>query len=292
MTEAPDIGGLREFSALDDRDLSPFFAGRSEELEKLASRCQDVLKIWRERGRVGGRAMAVVGCPGMGKTSLLDRFESLCNDADDPASSAGEAGEAVERMFEHFRVGGSAGDLDRWKRAIAEDSQGFPQHLHVGMKAAAEALAASGGEATPEGLATASAAAEIARQAYYRGRIRPEFDDRRRAIAGLVGDVARNEPLPPEALYERARRYLADAAGAEETPPTKEIAKRFVEDLIHDGVIQRKYEWYGSQARPGREVPILSLGYEVPIPSMAAWILGEYARCFGPEPEAGSGPSM
>ena len=170
-----------------------------------------------------------------------------------------EAEEAVDRMFRRYRVGGGADELRRWAAAVAEDSSGFPQHLHVGMMTAAEVLAKEGGVARADGLAPARAKARTARRKYYRDRISSDLDERGRALAGLVEDVAKRKALGTEALYALARRRLAEDAEA----PTTAEAKRFVSQLIHKGVLQRKSD---------------RTGYEVPIPSMATWILGEYAR--------------
>ena len=82
-----DIKGLRTFSTAKDRELSPFFAGRREELALLDSRLSEMWREWQERGRAPSHTMVATGCPGMGKTSLLERFaQTRCDgrDADKP----------------------------------------------------------------------------------------------------------------------------------------------------------------------------------------------------------------
>ena len=416
MTASPDIEALRRFAALDDRDISPFFAGRIFELKRLAARCEGVLETWRERGRVGGRSTVITGCPGMGKTSLLDRFEDVCNAAEDPASplafrmaaedmtdasaiagtladaarehprvgavmealgadvasrlgaertfeaarraffedkakarpicvlvdeaqcvagdlhgatlrklhkgdyklpilpvfaglgdtedaladcgisrlsdearmplgllSETDAGRAVEDMFRAYRIAGEADELAAWKAAIARDSGGFPQHLHIGMKAAAAALLETGGVARREGLGHARASASAARAAYYESRISPELGERGAALVGLVGEVERHDPLEIETLHALAARHL-EAAGE---VLSRAEAKAFVRRLVRSGLLQRKFEH--TVGGVVRRLP----AYEVPIPSMKTWILEDYAQRLGlADAEAANEPSM
>ena len=391
----PDIEGLRRFSRHADRDLSPFFAGRREELADLAQRCEDTLHDWRERGRAGGRTVVIPGCPGMGKTSLIERFEADCNRADDPASplafrmsaddltdsgalaaalaeaafeetkvrnvleatgadiarrlraertfaalkeaffagrskarpvcllideaqtvkpaqkealrklhgghyglpvlpvfaglngteaalrncgisrlsnkarmplsalAVPEAAEAVSAMFRRYQV---EGDTAGWIAAIAADSLGFPQHLHVGMAAAEEILAETGGVATAEGLERARGLAADARIAYYRDRLAPQVERNGAVLVELV------HALDAKPVVTDLERWAGEFMEEEET-------RAFVSALIHDGVVQKRLG--------GRT------GYEVPIPSMRRWLTEDFARELGaedePEPD---GPSL
>ena len=70
---APDLGALRWFSKLPDREASPYFGGRTEELALV----EGALSRIRERGQTGHRRPAVgesvlfQGAPGAGKSALL-----------------------------------------------------------------------------------------------------------------------------------------------------------------------------------------------------------------------------
>ena len=70
---APDLDALRRFSKLPDREASPYFGGRTEELALV----EGALSRIRERGQTGHRRPAVgesvlfQGTPGAGKSALL-----------------------------------------------------------------------------------------------------------------------------------------------------------------------------------------------------------------------------
>lgn len=78
-----DLSGLNEFvsDSAANRDISPFFSGRTDIFDELVQRAQTVKRI-SERAIVapGGFTTIVQGCPGIGKTSLMQRFVALCNE--------------------------------------------------------------------------------------------------------------------------------------------------------------------------------------------------------------------
>ena len=178
--------------------------------------------------------------------------------------SVADSGQAAQDLFERFRVAGEAAVKEQWIRSIAGASLGFPQHLHVGLKAAARVLAEHAGTATADGLRTALAKAAAARSAYYASRIRDEVHEHGETVVGLVGALkGSNRPLRRRDLTKLA---LSLPGGDGEGGLCRETAERLVADLIHDGVLQQNMD---------------RTGYVVPIPSMQAWILGDYARSIG-----------
>lgn len=177
-----------------------------------------------------------------------------------------EAAEAVDSLFDRCRVSGASDELTRWRSAIASDSLGFPQHLHAGMEAAAGALVESEGRASPAGLALARSLAADERRAYYRSRLSPGIRAHGKALVDLVGELT----LRPAGVQElKAMAYRRMQEHAAFGSPDEAEAERFVAALIHDGILQENAE---------------RTGYEVPIPSMAAWLQGEYARSLGLRP--------
>ena len=104
--------------------------------------------------------------------------------------------------------------------------------------------------------------AETARRNYYLDRLNPTVRQHGRALVGLVGAIAaRGAPMGRDELLARAFRLLRETAAFDK--PGRRDAVAFVDDLIHDGVLQE------NAARNG---------YEVPIPSMRSWILEDFAR--------------
>ena len=70
---APDLGALRWFSKLPDREASPYFGGRTEELalvEGALSRIRERVQTDYRRP-AGGESVLFQGAPGAGKSALL-----------------------------------------------------------------------------------------------------------------------------------------------------------------------------------------------------------------------------
>lgn len=188
-----------------------------------------------------------------------------------PLLSIADAFRAADSMLVRYRVAGEHIVLEDWAKAIAEDSLGFPQHLHVGLKAAARALVEDGGEATRDSLDRARQDAAERRKAYYRHRLSPEVERHDEALVHLIRTVAgANEPMTWRRLYAVADELLRNDSLLDKKGRNP---GRLVDALIHDGILQRTQD---------------GTGYMVPIPSMQSWILGDYARSIGLETSGSS----
>ena len=71
---APDITGLNDFSHTRDRHLSPIFAGRHEETERVLKQIELCAKYHHEGIGAAGGTMLITGPPGMGKSAFLERL--------------------------------------------------------------------------------------------------------------------------------------------------------------------------------------------------------------------------
>ncbi len=178
-----------------------------------------------------------------------------------------EAREAVGILFDRHRVAGGEGERGRWIATIADDCARFPQHLHVGMREAARVLAERGGILDPDGLVETRRLGAESRRRYYRGRLSPMVEDQPETLLALARIASGNEPR-----RTKTRARLVDAAveqmrtqGDAYDAPTRGEARRIVNAMIHDGILQINH--IGS--------------YEVPIPSMRTWLLHDYAREVG-----------
>ncbi len=393
----PDLEGLRDFAETPDRELSPIFVGRKDELARFDRLARRTLDDWRNGRPVAGSTTVVTGCPGMGKSSLLRRFvETRCNRKGDPESpfatvidhddlrdretlsrkfheaakthpawselvgavfttagdwlkaaslveavkrqtpdflsrmrpvclvvdeiqnvgpgngralstlhtgtldlpilplyaglndsidalraagisrlarnavvplellSREETREAVETLFDNHRVTGPDDERKRWIEAVATDSAGFPQHLHVGLQETASVVAERSGVLDSEGLAEVRRRAAEARKGYYRSRLSPTVADHPETLLTLVRMASGNGPPAM-----RTRHRVVDAALEHMRTltdrydmPTREDARGFVNAMIHDGILQEDGNG----------------GCKVPIPSMTTWLLKDYAQ--------------
>lgn len=397
-----DLDGLRRFAMSTDRELSPIFVGREAELACFDEAARNVLADWRDGRPVGGRTTVVVGCPGMGKSALLEHFgktrcnrktppdsplaakvdiddlrdrnavaerlrdaartdpawkeligaglelvgnwlkarpileaarrrtpdlfsriQPVCvivdevqnagpehrpgasalqtgtldlpilplyaglNDSFDALRTAGisrlarnatvhlgllsreEAREAVETLLGRYHVvKGGSDERVRWIDAVAADSAGFPQHLHIGMQEVARVLADRGMVLDSEGLDEARRRAAEGRKGYYRSRLSSSMQKHPAALLAVVrATVAAAGPVHWNQLDAAAFCHLR--ARHNERGGKAPDSEAFVDEMIHEGVLQMNAD--------GR-------GYEVPMPSMSTWLLNDYAR------ECGIGP--
>ncbi len=160
------------------------------------------------------------------------------------ALAFGEATEIVLRMLTEFRVRGGAGLMDQWAQTLANESSGWPQHLHVAMQALVAQLlvAPTPGQLEPvdsqfgSGVLRESAQA---REEYYEQRI----DEPLTAAPELVAETLRR--IGNGALRADALAYIRDAAqpgpGSKSLPKNHD-AEMFLDLMIRRGVLQHAPE--------------------------------------------------
>ncbi len=150
-----------------------------------------------------------------------------------------EAEEAVELMLDRFRVDRTGAD-GIWPRRLAEASDRWPQHLHNGMRALAEALVTARGRlADVDGDAVATREREIRENAYSR-LMSEEMKGAKTLIARIMAT------LPPEGAGENdIRAQILLEARPEDDPgargrrlPENMIARGFLTHLVHRGALQ------------------------------------------------------
>jgi len=168
-----------------------------------------------------------------------------------------EAEGAVKSMLNAFRVEGS--NHDDWIRRIAEESDGWPQHLQTGLQALAKVVADNNGMLGPIEGDFANAVSEISakyRNEYYEGRL---DDD----LAGCVGilRVVLDASRPPGKSLGTLKRIIASRAndGSEDEYRLPEMfdASMLLNRMIKRGFLQL--------SMPGRR-------YICPIPSLTDYI--------------------
>ncbi len=67
----PDLDGLRRFAGGGDRDRTPFFTGRSAQIDAMEETCERALEGFSEGQPETGATHLIQGAPGAGKTALL-----------------------------------------------------------------------------------------------------------------------------------------------------------------------------------------------------------------------------
>ena len=82
-----------------------------------------------------------------------------------------QARESISRVFAACGAQGPVAERERWIDALAELSQGWPQHLRVVTSAALEELSVHGMDVTQSSLAQALRAGTAAKIQYYEARL-------------------------------------------------------------------------------------------------------------------------
>ena len=180
-------------------------------------------------GRHGLPIMAVLGGLGDSKQIMarrgISRFargavHSL------PLLTEAESGDAVKRFLARHRVAGGEEARALWRRRIAEACNGWPQHLHNYLCAAARVLADADGDAEHADLDAALRAGDDWRRQYYDARLEGVNADFP-AVAEVVGRLPESG-----AAMHRVIEWCREAMGT--ATEGSDLHAR----MIHDGVLQ------------------------------------------------------
>ncbi len=191
------------------------------------------------------------------------------------ALSEDECREAVRAFFRKFRVAGVAEEGEKWEGLIARRSQGWPQHLHVGLQALARGLVkeeVDGDLKQTGGKAVLQDEAER-RKRYYQDRLGSAFLKSKRYLAAAA--VACLDEFPEGATRSRmagAVQKISDRAGGagahnDLALPKGMDAAGFVDGMMKSGILHEDGDGYLS----------------VPIPSFRDFLIERY-----PAPDRGA----
>ena len=156
------------------------------------------------------------------------------------ALASEEATEIVLRMLAEFRVRGDKKLKSQWAHALAKESCGWPQHLHVSMRALAAQLPAATTPGSLEpvdsqfGSAVLKTSAQ-AREQYYERRI----DEKLVVALDLVAETLRR--IGGGAFRANVLAYIGEAAQPGHGPkslPKDHDAEMFLDRMIRRGVLQ------------------------------------------------------
>ena len=166
--------------------------------------------------------------------------------------SADEARLAFPAMCERYRVDLDSRTRKRWGKRIARDSLGFPQHLNIGLRAAAAELHRTHARPTPNSLRQVTAEAAVRRAAYYRQRLGGPLADHRRELAAVAALLSKG---PAEfGPVEQTLREAANERRAQfnQPPMTFEESRTLLATALRKGVLERDDDVY--------ELSIASMG--------------------------------
>ena len=163
--------------------------------------------------------------------------------------------EATESVICEWLVkaGGAPDDapyLAHWVSSLAAESHGWPQHINVYSRFAAEWLLEHKSEPTPEIPEVVWSQARHKRAEFYLGRVVGIAPKHRRTLANFLRQKAKNSDLEKEELV----------TALEESCPGA-LALELFDHLLHRGVIAETPHGY----------------FRVPIPSMHDWLVEQYA---------------
>ena len=152
-----------------------------------------------------------------------------------------DAVEIVHLMLAECRVRGDEENKCRWAKALAKESCGWPQHLHVSLQAlAAQLLAASEAGRLEDvdsefGIAVLKASAQ-AREEYYERRINAPLASAWQLLAEALRRTGKAAPRDAVLGHIRA---AAQPSGKSMSIPNEIDAERFLDHMIRRGVLQR-----------------------------------------------------
>ena len=228
-----------------------------DEIQNVAPAAKEVLNTLHE-GKPGlpvvpvlaglGNLYDIVSAPEVGLSCLeIDAVHSL------GALAPDEAHQAVETMLAACRVDRTGAD-DGWPALLAERSDGWPQHLHNGMRALAAELVRVDGKLVDVGAEAVLGRERDYRERAYLARISPEMEASRQLIAALFAALPQ-DGVPRDVIETEVDRlgqpHDAGEAGRRALHlPRGMDSVEFVGHLIRRGALQR-----GPHRRYGCPIP-------------------------------------
>ena len=215
----------------------------AQELEGLESNSTRYAISNLHMGGHGGSLLPVFAGLAHSHTMLQDRGISRFSRGHNrtlATLASGEAVEIVHMMLAECRVRGDQETKRQWAQALANESCGWPQHLHVAMQALAAELLASSTPGQIEavdssfGVAVFRATAS-ARDEYYESRIDAPLIAARHLLAEIFRRMGDGATL--DVLLSHIRAAAHPGVGSRSLPKEYD-AERFLNHMIRRGVLQ------------------------------------------------------
>ncbi len=148
------------------------------------------------------------------------------------------------------KEGGAKGDPAPWIDAIAQQTHGWPRHVHSYAEHAAGHLKEKGGIMTPQGLKIVMELGEEGRKQYYKQRVSTFYGDQLQCLVTSIANTPFGEPTSRlEIVSSLAQTYGNDQA------------EDLLKDFIEKGILEKSGK-----------------GLSISIPSMHTWLKEEYGH--------------
>ena len=215
----------------------------AQDLESFSAETVQPVISRLHTGNHGGPILTVFAGLAYSSAVLRERGISRFSQGQETTLSAlasEEATEIVLRMLAEFRVRGDKELKSQWAHTLAKESCGWPQHLHVSMRALAAQLPAATTPGSLEpvdsqfGSAVLKTSAQ-AREQYYERRI----DEKLVVALDLVAETLRQ--IGSGAFRANVLAHIGEVAQPGHGPkslPRDHDAEMFLDRMIRRGVLQ------------------------------------------------------
>ncbi len=230
---------------LDEAQKIDVFVGKPVESEVIS------LLERLHNGKLGKPAILLAAGLGPTKASFgklgISRFSEDC-----VVELSALSKESERLVIEDWikKEGRGQGDPSAWMDAIAQETHGWPRHVHSYAKHASEYLQANGSVMTPDGLSSVLEAGHEARKVYYKQRVDDFRVDQIRCLTRSIAEVSPETPAEYKVIMSSLRQEYGQSEA-------EELFKRFEER----GILEQN-----------------DMGYIVSIPSMHTWLKETYTR--------------
>ena len=197
-----------------------------------------------------------------------------------------ECMETAPAFFDEFGVIGTEEKREEWAEMIADECMGWPQHLHAGYQALAEAIAEAKGLLADTDKTTAKEGGKAGRNEYYTERLR---SSKLRGADILIAMAVKDCMPGTRPTASSLARVIRDASKkaemedelSDDALPEGMTAPGLVDAMIKAGILHEYRPISKKTGRPGIQ------RVEVPIPSFRDFLLDVLKDWENPAPHRG-----
>ncbi len=230
---------------LDEAQKIDVFVGKPVESEVIS------LLERIHNGKLGKPAILLAA--GLGPTKASFGKLGISRFSEDCVVELGALSKESERLvIEDWikKEGRGKGDPSAWMDAIAQETHGWPRHVHSYARHVSDYLKANGGVTTIDGLSSVLEAGHEARKVYHKQRVDGFEPDQIQCLAGSIPDRSVGHPTSRLQIMSAFINKYGDSK-----------AEKLFKDFVSKGILEKR-----------------EMGYIVPIPSIYTWLKETYTR--------------